>query len=169
MLKPGYKKNSGAVFNLYLHLVWCPKYRRPILVGAVAERLKELLIEKADTLGIEIAGMEVMPDHVHLFIGALPTGTPAKYVQSFKGYTSRVLRQEFPHLERKMRVLWSPSYYIGSAGNASASVIKKYIAEQKTRDGEASKETPQASSVNVQTSLRLSFVEVTKIQPEERG
>lgn len=133
MLKPGYKKNAGAVYNLYLHLVWCPKYRRHVLVGDVAERLKELIIQKADELGIEIAGMEIMPDHVHLFIGAQPTQTPAKYVQSFKGYTSRVLRQEFPYLQRRMRVLWSPSYYIGSAGNTSAAVIQKYIELQKER------------------------------------
>lgn len=126
-----YKHNAGCVFNLHYHMVWCPKYRKPILADAVAERLKELLHEKAKTLNVEIEGLEVMPDHVHLFFAAPPTDAPQHFANQFKGYTARILRQEFSHLRSRLPCLWSRSYYVGSTGHVSADVIKKYIAEQK--------------------------------------
>ena len=128
-----YRKNAGSVFNLHLHFVWCPKYRMPVLTGEVETRLKELLYEKASALGAEIEGLEVMPDHVHLFVAVPPTDAPQHYANQFQGYTSRVLRQEFQHLRTRLPSLWSRSYYVGSAGHVSAEVIKKYIEEQKSR------------------------------------
>jgi putative transposase len=133
MSETRYRQNSGSVFNLHLHLVWCPKYRKPVLVGEVAERLSELLRIKAQALNAEIEGLEVMPDHVHLFVSVPPTDAPQHYANQFKGYTSRLLRQEFEHLRTSMPCLWSRSYYVGSAGHVAADVIKKYIEEQKTR------------------------------------
>lgn len=123
----------GAVSNLHLHMVWCPKYRRKILAGDIETRLKELLYQKAEELGVEIEGLEVMPDHVHLFIGVPPTNAPQFYANQFKGFTSRVLRQEFPSLKSRLPSLWSRSYYCGSAGHVSADVIKAYIESQKVR------------------------------------
>ena len=133
MSESRYRRTSGAVFNLHLHFVWCPKYRRKVLVGAVEARLKELLYEKAAELKTEIEQLEVMPDHVHLFVAVPPTDAPQHYVNQFKGYTSRILRQEFPDLKSRMPSLWSRSYYVGSAGSATADVIKRYIEEQKER------------------------------------
>jgi hypothetical protein len=72
MTTPRYKSNAGVVFNLNYHIVFCPKYRRSVLVGDIETRLKELLHEKANALGVEVAMLEVMPDHVHLFITAPP-------------------------------------------------------------------------------------------------
>jgi putative transposase len=134
MSEPRYRKNAGSVFNLHLHLVWCPKYRKPVLVDDVETRLRELLLEKAAALDVEVEGLEIMPDHVHLFIAVPPTDAPQHYANQFKGYTSRVLRQEFEHLRTRLPSLWSRSYYVGSAGHVSADVIKKYIEEQKTRE-----------------------------------
>lgn len=128
-----YRRTAGAVYNLHYHLVWCPKYRRPVLVGAVETRLKELLAEKAATMDMQIESLEVMPDHVHLFVAAPPTDAPQHLANQFKGYTSRVLRQEFPHLRTRLPTLWSRSYYVGSAGHVSAETIKQYIAAQKER------------------------------------
>lgn len=133
MAESRYKRTSGAVFNLHLHFVWCSKYRRKVLVGAVEARLKELLYEKAADLKTEIEQLEVMPDHVHLFVAVPPTDAPQFYANQFKGYTSRILRQEFPDLKSRMPSLWSRSYYVGSAGSATADVIKRYIEEQKER------------------------------------
>ena len=133
MPQPRYKRTSGAVFNLHLHFVWCPKYRRKVLVGAVETRLRELLCEKANDLGIEVEGLEVMPDHVHLFAAVPPTDAPQFFANQFKGYTSRVLRQEFPALRSRMPSLWSRSYYVGSTGHVSAAVIQEYITRQKER------------------------------------
>jgi len=133
MSETRYRQNAESVFNLHLHFVWCPKYRKPVLTGDVETRLRELLYEKAKALDVEMEGLEIMPDHVHLFIAVPPTDAPQHYANQFKGYTSRVLRQEFEHLRSRLPSLWSRSYYVGSAGHVSAEVIKKYIEEQKTR------------------------------------
>jgi putative transposase len=129
-----YRKAAGGVSNLNYHFVWCVKYRKEMLVDGVDVRLKQLILEKAAALGVTVAEMEVMPDHVHLFVSAPPTDAPQHYANQFKGYTSRVLRQEFPHLKMRLPALWSRSYYVGAAGNVSASVIKRYIENQKGRE-----------------------------------
>jgi len=102
-----------------------------VLVNGIDERLKELIYDKASVLGVTVAGLEVMPDHVHLFISASPNEAPQHYVNQFKGYTSRVLRQEFPDLKRKLPCLWSRSYYIGAVGAVTEDVVKRYIENQK--------------------------------------
>jgi putative transposase len=128
-----YRRTAGAVHNLHYHLVWCPKYRRAVLTGAVETRLRELLTEKATAMDVQIEALEVMPDHVHLFVAAPPTDAPQHLANQLKGYTSRMLRQEFSHLRSRLPTLWSRSYYIGSAGQVSEETIKRYIASQKER------------------------------------
>src|SRR5215467_767329 len=96
MVRDRYAKNAGAVFSLKYHVVWCPKYRRPVLVPPVDRRLKALVNEVATEYGFLVHEMEVMPDHVHLFVAADPTRSVAEIVNRFKGATSRSLRQEFP-------------------------------------------------------------------------
>jgi putative transposase len=128
-----YRRIAGAVSNLHYHLVWCPKYRRPVLVNAVEARLKELLVEKATAMDVHIEALEVMPDHVHLFVSAPPTDAPQHLANQFKGYTSRVLRHEFGHLRSRLPSLWSRSYYVGSAGQVAEETIMRYIASQKER------------------------------------
>jgi putative transposase len=94
--------------------------------------LIELFGEIADKWGFEIIAQEVMPDHVHLFVSAPPRYSPAKIAQLFKGITSRVIRLEFPEIKhhiRKAGPLWSPGYYVGTAGNVSTEVIRRYIEE----------------------------------------
>lgn len=129
--RPRYAKNAGAVFSLKFHVVWCPKYRRSVLVQPVDERLKELLTEIAAEHGFIIHTMEVMPDHIHLFVEADPTRSVAEIVNRFKGTTSRLLREEFPHLRRKLPTLWSRSYFAASVGAVSEAAIRKYIESQK--------------------------------------
>lgn len=125
---------QGAVSILKFHLVWCPKYRLKVLMGEVENRLRYLLEEKANELNIKIECLEIMPDHVHLFVSSHNTLlSPGKIAAQFKGYTSKVLRREFKHLTTRMPTLWSRSYYIGTIGHISESVVKKYIENQKTR------------------------------------
>jgi putative transposase len=126
-----YAQNAGATFSLKYHIVWCPKYRRPVLVGEVADRLKALLAEKASELGLTIHALEVMPDHVHLFVEGDPTRCVAEIVNRLKGYTSHVMRKEFPSLRSRLPTLWSRSYYAGSVGHVSAATVERYIAERK--------------------------------------
>ena len=113
------------------HLVWCPKYRRPVLVGDVAARLKELLAEKAAEMGATLHAIDVMPDHVHLFVESDPTRCVAEIVNRLKGSTSQLLRQGFPSLRSRIPTLWSRSYFAGSIGHVSAATIERYIAEQE--------------------------------------
>jgi putative transposase len=126
-----YAHNRGAVFSLKYHIVWCPKYRRPVLVHAVAGRLRALLAEMSAELGMTIHTLEVMPDHVHFFVESDPTLCVAEIVNRLKGHTSRVLRQEFSSLRSRLPTLWSRSYYAASVGTVSAATIERYIASQK--------------------------------------
>jgi REP-associated tyrosine transposase len=130
---PTYRHNGGAAFSLKYHLVWCPKYRRPVLVGAVAERLKTLVVEKAVEIGATLHALEVMPDHVHLSLESDPTRAPAHLAAQFKGYTSHVLRREFPSLRSRLPTLWSRSYFIASIGHVSETTITRYIETQRSR------------------------------------
>jgi len=131
MTEQRYRLNAGAVYSLKYHLVWCPKYRRSVLVDKVATRLRELLNEKAKEMKTIIHSLEVMPDHVHLFVESDPTQTPSHIAAQFKGYSSRVLRAEFPSLRSRLPTLWSRSYYIASVGSVTTSAIQHYIESQK--------------------------------------
>lgn len=125
--------SNKAVYNVGYHLIWCPKYRRKVLVDGIELRLKELLLEKAQRLDVQLEKMEVMPDHLHLFVKCSPTDSPHWIVQQLKGYTSRVLRLEFPELKRRLPTLWTRSYYCESVGHISEGSIKLYIEGQKNR------------------------------------
>lgn len=122
---------NTCVYNIGYHLIWCPKYRRKVLQAHIADRLKELLKEKSNEIGVSIEVMEVLPDRLHLFVKAKPTASPHWIVQQFKGYTSRILRQEFEPLRSRLPTLWTRSYYCESCGHISEAVVQKYIEEQK--------------------------------------
>lgn len=126
-------KSKTVVYNIGYHLIWCSKYRRKVLTGDAETRLKELLAEKAGQIDIEIVQMEIMPDHVHLFVKATPVNSPHYIVQQLKGYTSRLLRQEFPSLKSRLPSLWTRSYYCESVGHISEETVQKYIEDQKNR------------------------------------
>ena len=126
-----YAKNSGAVFSLKYHLVWCPKYRRPVLEGAIEERLREVLEDVRAEHVWTIHVLEVMPDHVHLFIESDPIYSVAEIVNRLKGASSRILRSEFPALRSRLPTLWSRSYYAGTVGAVSDAVVRRYIESQK--------------------------------------
>lgn len=124
------KKHAGGVYNLNYHIVWSPKRRSPVLVGAIADETKDLLLSKALEIGANIETIEVMPDHVHLFVSAPPSLSPHVLVKKLKGACSRALRNKYVSLDR-LGSLWSSSYYIGSVGTVSESVVRMYIENQK--------------------------------------
>lgn len=128
-----YERTSGAVHSLGYHVVWCPKYRRPVLVDDIAVRLRELLHQVADEQGWTIEALELMPDHVHLFVRCGPDTSPARIANRFKGRTSRVLRSEFGSLRSRLPTLWSKSYFAATVGRVSQDTIRWYIDEQTTR------------------------------------
>ena len=131
--KDRWKNAKTSVYNLGYHLIWCPKYRKNVLIGNVEDTLKTLIRQKTDELKCEICAMEIMPDHVHLFVKAPPTIAVHFLVRQIKGYTARTLREQYPHLKRKMPSMWTRSYYAESVGHISEDNIKKYIEQQKNK------------------------------------
>ena len=127
-----YTSSAHTVYNLGYHVVFCPKYRRRVLVDGIDDRLKELFLEKARDLDIVIEKMEVMPDHVHLFIKSKPTYAVHFVINQLKGYSSVILRREFPKLRSRLPTLWTRSYFVESIGHISEETVKRYIEEQKS-------------------------------------
>ena len=125
------KHNTTSVVNINYHIIWCPKYRRKVLVGEVETRLKELLPELAEESGCTIDTMEVMPDHIHIFLKGNPTIPIHLIVKNLKGKSSSILRQEFPYLKKRLPCLWTRSYYCETIGCINEETIKKYIENQK--------------------------------------
>lgn len=125
------KHNNTSVVNINYHIIWCPKYRRSVLVDGVETRLKELLPTIANESGCCVKSMEVMPDHIHIFIKGNPTIPIHLIVKNLKGKSSRILRDEFPQLRRRLPCLWTRSYYCETIGCINEETIKKYIENQK--------------------------------------
>ena len=126
-----YKSNNNVVYSCKYHIVWCPKYRRKVLVNGIDKRLKELIIQVCQEIRVEIIEMEIMPDHVHLLLEVDPQFGVHKAVKTIKGQTSRILRQEFPILKTKLPTLWTNSYFVSTVGGAPLEIIKQYIEGQK--------------------------------------
>ena len=135
-MKRKYKSNKNIVYSCKYHIVWCPKYRRRVLIGNVETRLKELLIETCANIKVDIIEMELMPDHVHMLIEVDPQFGVHKAIKQMKGRTSKILREEFPHLKTKLPTLWTNSYFVSTVGGAPLSAIKQYIENQKTSQRE---------------------------------
>lgn len=127
-----YKSNNNIVYSCKYHVVWCPKYRRKVLVGKIEMRLKEIIQETCAELSVDIIEMELMPDHVHLLLEVDPQFGIHKAVKQIKGISSRILRQEFKELRTKLPTLWTNSYFVSTVGGAPLEVIKQYIESQKT-------------------------------------
>ncbi len=119
-----YKRNHNVVYSCKYHVVWCPKYRRKVLVNGVDVRLKELIDEICNEFRIGVIEMEIMPDHVHLLMEADPQFGVHKAVKRIKGRTSRILRQEYSWLCSRLPSLWTNSCFVSTVGGAHLSVIK---------------------------------------------
>ena len=126
-----YKSNNNVVYSCKYHVVWCPKYRRKVLISGIETRLKELIQEACAEINVDIIEMEIMPDHVHLLVEVDPQYGIHRTVKLIKGKTSRILRQEFSELKTRLPTLWTNSYFVSTVGGAPLSVIKQYIENQK--------------------------------------
>jgi len=120
-----FRSNRNVVYSCKYHVVWCPKYRRPVLVDGVDVRLKEILHQAAEELGAVIIELEIMPDHVHLLCETDPQFGIHRLVKRLKGRSSRLLRQEFPGLKSRLPTLWTNSYFVATVGGAPLAVIKQ--------------------------------------------
>ncbi len=129
-MKTKYRTNNNVVFSCNYHIIFCPKYRRKVLVDGVDVRLKEILREVAVETGTEIIEMEVNIDHVHLLLNIDPQFSVRKVVKLMKGRSSHHLRREFAWLKSRIPTLWTNSYFVSTVGGAPISILKKYIKEQ---------------------------------------
>ncbi|MBO1056938.1 MAG: IS200/IS605 family transposase [Dolichospermum sp. JUN01] len=125
-----YRHESNAVSLLNYHFVFIPKRRKKVLVGSIAERLQQIICELVIENRWKIIAMEIMPDHVHLFLNVKPTDDPSSIMRKIKGRASHHLRKEFPEL-LKIPTLWTPSYFVSTAGNICTETVKKYIEQQR--------------------------------------
>ncbi len=126
-----YKSNNHVVYSCKYHVVWCPKYRRAVLVNGVDIRLKEIIQNVCTESRAELLELEVMPEHVHLLVEVDPQYGIHRLVRSVKGRSSRLLRQEYPWLKSRLPTLWTNSYFVSTVGGAPLDVIKQYIENQK--------------------------------------
>lgn len=126
-----YKHNNNVTYSCKYHVVWCPKYRRKVLVDGIDKRLKEIVHELATETNVTIIELEVMPDHVHILCEVDPQFGIHRFVKLLKGRSSFVLRKEFPKLKTRLPTLWTNSYFVSTVGGAPLSVIKQYIEQQK--------------------------------------
>ena len=125
-----YRHESNAVSLLNYHFVFIPKRRKKVLVGSIAERLQQIICELVIENRWKIIAMEIMPDHVHLFLNVKPTDDPSSIMRKIKGRASHHLRKEFPEL-LKIPTLWTPSYFVSTAGNICTETVKKYSEQQR--------------------------------------
>jgi putative transposase len=131
-----YRKTAHSVYALKYHIVWITKYRKPVLHGQVALRLRELVRQTCATLDVYIESGHISKEHVHLLLSAPPTLAVSELVQRLKGRTSRRLLDEFNELRRQFwgRHLWARGYFAASTGNVTDEIIKQYIASQEIEE-----------------------------------
>ena len=125
------RSNNNVVYRCAYHVVWCPKYRRPVIEGAVDERLKQIIREICAERECNLIELETMPDHVHLLVECDPQYGIHRLVKQIKGRSSRVLRQEFDSLRSRLPTLWTNSYFVATVGDAPLAAIKEYVANQR--------------------------------------
>ena len=136
------RTSAHSKHNINYHFVWIPKYRKMVLRGKVVDVLMDIIEGNCQDMGLELLALEIMPNHLHLFVGSRPTQRPCDIVKQLKGNTSIQLRRVFPYLKylgyrkhyKKFPSLWARGYYCGSAGHVSQDSVKRYILEQDGKD-----------------------------------
>ena len=128
-----YRTNSHSKYDLKVHLIWVPKYRKRVLTGAVAERVRDVLRQISMEHEVHIISGKVSSDHVDMFLSYRPQLALSKLVQYLKGGSSRIMLQEFPRLRKQFwgRHLWARGYMAISSGNITDDMVQKYIDEQE--------------------------------------
>lgn len=125
------RSNNNVAYRCHYHVVWCPKYRRRVIEGAVDDRLKQIIREVCEERRSDIIELETMPDHVHLLVSVDPQYGIHRLVKQIKGRSSRLLRQEFPQLKSRLPTLWTNSYFVATVGGAPLEVVKQYVENQR--------------------------------------
>jgi putative transposase len=126
-----YISTGTTIYACEYHIIWCTKYRRSVLSPEIQERLKALIFEQQESYQYIVREVESMPDHIHLLASISPEVSVTSVIGKIKGYTAKILRNEFPTLTRRLPCLWTRSKFVGSAGDVTLEVLKQYIENQK--------------------------------------
>ena len=128
--KREYRTTNKTTYSCQYHVIWCTKYRRKVLDTQIQDRLKHLIKEKQDEYCYHIREVETQREHVHLLIEIPPLHSVDKIISKIKGYTSKVLREEYPSLKSRLPSLWTRSKFVSSCGGVTLEIIKDYIERQ---------------------------------------
>jgi putative transposase len=131
-----YRKTSHTVYDIKYHLVWITKYRKKILVGELAHRVRVLIREICKANEVEIIKGHISSDHVHLFVSVPPHISVSKLMQYIKGKSSRKVMSEFKTISKMYwgRHFWARGYFVVSSGTITDEMIMKYIGKQDMED-----------------------------------
>lgn len=129
-----YDTGSHAKYSCQYHIIWCPKYRYPALTPERSSMLKNIINTIANEYSYQIKALEIMPDHIHVFLSAPQTVAPVDIVRTLKSISAVKMFQQDAELKRyyaRCGSLWSRGHYISTVGHISAQTVEKYILEQK--------------------------------------
>ena len=126
------KTNRNIAYSCKYHVIWCPKYRRKVLVFEVEKKLKEIIMSQSIKLNVDVIEIEIVPDHVHLLVEVDPQYGIHKLIKEVKGRSSHFLRKSHKHLRTRLPTLWTNSYFVSTVGGAPLSIIKQYVEDQKS-------------------------------------
>ena len=122
--------SESAAYNINYHIVFCPKYRKPVLIEEIKETLDTIFRSICAAEEWKLVEMEIMPDHVHIFISSQPKTSPMEIVKKLKGISARLIFKKYPKFKQKRfwgGHLWREGYYLGTAGVVTKDAIQKYI------------------------------------------
>lgn len=126
-----YTSFNHGVYACEYHIIWCTKYRRQVLTSAIQSQIKEVILEQQKAYGYRIRAMEVMPDHLHLLMSVPSNVAVTQVIGKIKGFTSKVIREEYPALKTRLPSLWTRSKFVASTGGVTLDVLKQYVENQK--------------------------------------
>ncbi|MEV0806902.1 IS200/IS605 family transposase [Micromonospora sp. NPDC050200] len=127
----GVRSNNNVVYRCTYHVVWCPKYRRPVITDEVDTRLKQIIRDVCAERDAPLIELDTTPDHVQLLVTCDPQFGIHRLVKQIKGRSSRLLRAEFPSLRSRLPTLWTNSYFVATIGDATPEAINHYVENQR--------------------------------------
>ena len=127
-----YRRTSHTKFDIKLHFVWITKYRKPLLVGTIATRVRDLVRQVCTEFEVEILKGHVSKDHVHLYVSCPSHVSPSNLMQRIKGRSSRRLLADFVEIRKACwgRHVWARGFFVASSGNVTDEVVREYIEKQ---------------------------------------
>jgi len=132
-----YHSASHCKYLTQYHIIWCPKFRFSVLRKGIDIILKDILTNICNRYGYKIKALEVMPDHIHIFVDSPQTVAPCDIVRTLKSISAIEMFKTYPQLKQfysRCGALWSKGYFISTVGHISETTVKRYIGEQKSRE-----------------------------------